>query len=760
MRVGAKDFFSVTSSRPDDNVLFKSIAMGAKNTTEQDPEGAFDLNDTSELRSFYEKKREYTCPSSVAELNAYARGKTGVGMPFGLPRLADDEHVTLMEWITYRKAQGPSAAAVEFLMKPTDPETILAWEKFLNSDSDGEKMAYVAKYLYEHWFNAHIHFDEMPGEFFRIVRSEAPPAIGIFRPSDREIETQLPTDHPGPKIFYYRFKKVDETITQKNHIPFRLSRATIESYQKLFFDSELPWNAGSQPSYETGDVFSNFKVIPETIRYRFMLENARYIVDSMVRAPVCVGASATFAIPDHFWAFFLKPESDPSSGGPVKLSPEGFKGLDLTVRNYTAAGQVEERFTNNYIYLAEYEKALRAGLAARGKRGLTIDDVWFGAPLRKGGVSQNKNAWLSITRHDNSSTVQYAPEGGMPQSYWLMSYANFERLYYNLVVNFKYWGSIKHKIGTWRSMSHERLDAEDMFLSMLPVQSRSDLRMMWSGGLELESELNYLGPLIRRLIKLRTGADSGSGAVSRYIDIYPLQSLAFGSPRQTAVTFSDGSLRDDLEMARNLRGKMMETGVTSERDRLNANAQGEPIYQTASVPNIQRFPEQMSFDAFESGLAQINIGQARGRFAAYIPAITVVRVKDAGGAFKVYSFVGNRGYKSHNISFLASNEPTGLVRDISRDTLSIYRGVIGDFPQLFLDIDLRQAGRFLNMVKDLNSVNNEAVFKEIVSAYAVRRNSAQFWPFVDWLHNYMANHPSNYGEGYIYAGILDLSNYL
>lgn len=759
-RLGAPGFFPVLNNKLSDNMLFQLVNAGKKNTTDADPAGAFNLAATQAQRRGYEESKTYDCPANASELASYLTKNPMGGMPLGLARLSDDEHQTLQTWVAEEGGTSINSQAMAELQRPSQPQVIRDWEAYLNHTAPmaGGKRSLVARYLYEHWFNAHIAFDEMPGEFYRIVRTTKTP--GPHPQEPEEIITQLPTDDPKVENFYYRFKKITDVIVQKNHIVFALNAAKIKSTQELFEPADVPWKVTKFPNYASADPFQNFKDIPGVLRHRFMLENAHYIADSMVRAPVCVGESATYAIADHFWVFFLKPEFDPSSGAQTKMSDEGFAGLNLDVVSWTAAGQIEDRFVRNYTYLNAYEKALRADLSRRGKPGLDLNDLWGGEPLRAGGPGKDRNAWLSITRHDTSTTVQYGIEGGFPQSLWVLNYANFERLYYNLVVNFKYWGGIKHKLGTWRSMSHERLDGEDLFLSLLPQNDRARVRDEWSGGLELGSDLDGLGPVISKLIEFHTGVNVAKKSITRYIDLYPLQSST-GTPRPGIKVA--GKERAEIEVTRLIRDKMVAGGVSAARDPLNARADGETIYWAGNVGQTKvDLTNINSFAAWENALAAVTADRGIKRFAAWLPATTYIRVQ-GGGETRMYTSLGNRGYKSHNIWALSSSKQGSPTRVPERDTVSIYRGIVGDHPEIFLDISLdggaNSATEFLKLVQGMQANNYRAVFDQIKAKYGIAQNSSKFWPFVDWLHSWMLVNDSDSGKGIVYAGVLDLSRY-
>jgi hypothetical protein len=732
-RKNAKTFHSVIGNNLNDSILYKFIQLGMKNTTAEDAKGAFDLESLRDYQHKLDKTAKFQCVASTNAFELFRQKHPMAGMPFGLPRLSYQEFATLQTWIS-EGANEPDSSILAELNAPSNPKVIHNWENFFNQQS--LKAQLLGRYLYEHLFTAHIHFDEMPGEFFVLVRSKTAPATNPNEsaPID-EIITELPTDTPQTPAFFYRLKKVTEVITQKNHIVWQVNQNTLKRLDKQFMQTK--WNVKDDeivlPDYSSSNPFQVFAQIPATIRHRFMLENSKYFVESMVRGAVCVGRGATYAIADHFWVFFLKPESDVSSAAPFyRLGKGAMEALALDTKSITLAMQIKTRFDNNKRYLEGYEKALRLDLAKqveaglRKVAGLGLDDIWDG-----GGT--NRNAWLTVIRHDASTTVHYGQEGGFPQSLWVMTYANFERLYYNLVVNFKYWGGLNHKLGTWRSMSHERLDGEDMFLSFLPEQARLTIREEYSGGLKLPAQM--ITGLIGNVL---TGKK-----IKRYIDLYPL--LNQGRP---ALTKLSGKDRADLEFARLVQKRMSKT-IRGHDDILNSRlSDNQNIYNPTRQPTVKIGPIKTIAD-WEKYVRMVTVDRGKGRYAPYLPSITYVRVGHKGH-YALYTLISNRGYLSHHSPL--SEE---LTRAPERDTISVYRGAIGDYPELFLDIELAKAQDFLQRVQNLNQNNYQEELRNLKEDYAIRRNSAAFWPFVDWLHEKLAQT----GEGYITSGILDLSKY-
>lgn len=141
------------------------------------PEGAI-LPDSFD----FSLTRDQQCPSS-SELADFSRNYPTWRMPDGLPKLEHSEYKTLQRWLE----QGAKMAPLPELRAEYN-EQVFLWEQFLNGDSLKQQL--VARYIYEHWFLAHLYFSGLPkGEHLRLVRSRTPPGqtidiIATRRPYD------------------------------------------------------------------------------------------------------------------------------------------------------------------------------------------------------------------------------------------------------------------------------------------------------------------------------------------------------------------------------------------------------------------------------------------------------------------------------------------------------------------------------------------------------------------------------------------------
>ncbi len=609
-------------------------------------------------------------------------------MPMGLPDIGDAELEALQSWIR-EGAQRPPREVEKKLATPMNPEVIQRWESFFNQDS--EKGQLVARYIYEHLFSHHLHFPEMPGEYYELVRSATAAPKPIV-----ELVTELPHDEPATgkatlDVPFYRLRKITSIIVQKSHITWELSEAKLARWTELFLD---PSYDVDMPGYGDDNPFSNFHDLPSKARAYFMIENAHQIVEAMVKADVCTGSGATYAIRDRFWVWFMDPEQDPSARDPklgnwtyLHLNPGGF---DLET---------------------SYQESFEEQLRDMHPNGLSMDAVW-------NGNGNNPNAWLTVLRHETSASVHYGAVNGRPETLWLLSYSNFERLYYNLVVNFRTWGALSHQASTWKYMSRIRTEGEDLWLSLLPEQYRQPMRDQWT---------HEFGSFFANTLQDWIEGD--------------LYSEGRGSQVQVG---SEDPMGDLIALGQDRIGETI-TGS----DQLNPGAYVDP---RADGP-AATLPEQVTtFGEFEQALSALS--GWRGPHAKAFPNITIVRATDGQGEVRVYTVINNRGYASHD---LLTGE--GRARSPEQDVLSTMRGVAGSYPELFIDVPLGASATAFT--KDMSEIESPedwttlmAKYGEAGGVHVIQRSDRAFWPFLDAVHDWHVQ------DQPVRSGILDVSNYI
>ena len=413
------------------------------------------------LMPLYTERYAHQCPVTPDALRTQLRQNPAAGMPFGLPSLDDADFRALRDWVA-SGSPGPTDAELRAAGTVTDPAAVIAWEEFFNAPDKRSQL--VARYIFDHVFLATIVLKESPGDYFKLVRSKTPPGDAATNPPApvEIIDAPLPYSDPyayaGVDRFYYRLRKMTAPIVQKNHFVWRLAQDDIGDLKALFLgpnwdepERDAPWGIGNP--------FLVYQAIPAEARYRFLLKNSELIVSGITYGPVCLGQTATFAVKDQFWVYFVDPKDDVSVLDP-KLGLETWNTF------------MDRSLLGNDTYEAAYGAALKK----LRPKGYTIDSIW-------NGDRKNPNAWLTVLRHESNVSVMKGRQGGIPRSQWLMSYSGFERIYYDTVANFEYWSGDIPKLETLVFFNYLRQEFEDNFLLLLPEDERQKIRDDWTQGI-------------------------------------------------------------------------------------------------------------------------------------------------------------------------------------------------------------------------------------------------------------------------------------
>jgi len=404
--------------------------------------------------------RDQQCPA-IEAFDGFAKAHPEWGMPYGLPALSKKEEQTLLGWL---EAGAPAAAAPP--IQPAALERIEQWEAFLNGPT--LKAQLMARYIFEHWFLAHLYFDDVPPrQFFELVRSKTPPGQAI-----QLIASRRPFDDPGVPKVYYRLRPVKGTLLAKTHMPYPLNAARMHKLQAWFLDK--PYAVTRLPSYApsvAANPFVAFDQIPVDSRYRLMLDEAQFTVMGFIKGPVCRGQVALNVVADHFWIGFLDPAREDAADNANYLG-KILKNVSLPIEQASNARLLKWRTYSRQQtdYLRAKSEFLNQTLV--GDKLPNLDMLW-------NGDGSNPNAALTVFRHFDSATVVQGLVGERPQTALIMGYPLLERIHYLLVAGFDVYGNVAHQLEARLYMDFLRMEGELNVLAMLPKDARNTVRDVW-----------------------------------------------------------------------------------------------------------------------------------------------------------------------------------------------------------------------------------------------------------------------------------------
>ncbi len=670
-------FFDINQSRKLEENIFYQV-LGVKKLEQKDI-------------PFLKVEESISCLDHSVKLKEVLDQSSDLQMPYALPPLTDLERHTIGSWL----ANG--ASSPEELKAPEITKAhVENWEKFFNQTTDKEKL--VSRYLYEHLFLAHIYFPEAPTSFFRLVRSNTKCSKGID-----EINTRRPNDNPQTKTFYYCLKFLDTTIVAKTHMPFELKSSVMDRIKLLFLKDKWEVSKIQEDTYShqaSENPFIAFKDIPVKSRYQFLLDNSHYMISTFIKGPVCNGTNAVNSIQEQFFTLFIKPESDnmvvskefEDKARELLILP-GVWGSDIKLKSSID-------LTEKIIKHREGYRKLRAAETTKNfPTGYSINDLW-------NGEGHNPNALLTIFRHNDNAAVLKGHHGDLSKTLFVLDYALFERLVYNLVVNFDVYGNVSHQMLTRIYMDLIRMEAEEIFLSFLPPETRVPIRDSWYKGFFTEAKMKHLFPYEDGVRPTQMKFKSNQYAKKEFVE---------------QVLFS-----------------YMTPVVRGSVDTLNVKNYTIPDKELISHP----------LNTTELILRNIVSDKAIGsnRYPNFFPENSYLIVNRENKIPEIYTLIKNREHE--NVSWILAES---LRLAPTEDTLTILRGYYSYYPNQFFVVNENNLLDFKNHILKSKNLNE---YKKLTKKYAISRVSDQFWPTYDLINSTMKK------EWPVDFGYLDLSRYL
>jgi len=624
--------------------------------------------------------RAQTC-TTLEDFDSFADKHPSWGMPYGMPNLTRAEYTTLVSWL----AQGaPPPVPAEPSMAAQEP--IAQWETLLNGPS--LKDALVSRYLYEHLFLAHLHLAGTPDrEFYRLVRSVTPPGQPI-----REIPTRRPYGDPGPDRFWYRLKLLDEAIVAKSHVPYELSPAKLARYKALFFDADF--TVSELPSYDletASNPFVVFRDIPPESRYRFLLDDARFFIMGFIKGPVCRGQIALNVIEDQFWVVFAAPDAPLPSNDPDFLGQvANYMQMPAKDTTFRLLAAYHKFYQGQKKYLDARMSALQQAEPRSLQQAMQL--IWDG-----GGT--NPNAALTIFRNFDSAAVEYGLKGDYPETAWIVTYPQLERIHYLLVAGFDVYGNVGHQLNTRLFMDFLRMEGEDHFLTLLPPPARQTEHARWYEGVRNRRKKYFQEPDGWMQQDLITGYRTDNPKLELY----------------RAIEDFLGPMAGPADYLNRCHGNCADPGAS---------------------------PAERQVDE-----AMRKIAAMRGGQLQVFPDVTFVRIERADADGLPYTLIYNKGY-ANITSFLEDAQAAN--RDTSQDTMTVLKGFSGAYPNFFFSVPAERVEDFVDRVRKVDSMD---AYNAVVALYGVRRTNHDFWALSDWMQaRYRQDAP-------IESGIFDLNRY-
>jgi hypothetical protein len=134
-----------------------------------------------------------------------------------------------------------------------------------------------------------------------------------------------------------------------------------------------------------------------------------------------------------------------------------------------------------------------------------------------------------------------------------------------------------------------------------------------------------------------------------------------------------------------------------------------------------------------------------GRPFSLMPDVAFVHVFDAAGTDSVYTIIHNDAYLNNTQLFQEDKRRLPV-----EDYLTIVKGFIGSYPNVFFQMPESQLDEFVSAIE---AVHNDEDYAQLVSTYGVRRRAPWFWKLSDDFYDYYRQHDP------VEAGLFDLNRY-
>jgi hypothetical protein len=133
-------------------------------------------------------------------------------------------------------------------------------------------------------------------------------------------------------------------------------------------------------------------------------------------------------------------------------------------------------------------------------------------------------------------------------------------------------------------------------------------------------------------------------------------------------------------------------------------------------------------------------------FIQFMPNLTFLRVSDPDGQEEfLYTLIRNEDHT--NVAFIVAEKRR---RDPDKDTMTVYEGLLGSYPNFIFNVPVTEIGQF---AESLNAVGTENDFRDLVDTYGIRRTHPEIWENLNWIVNKMREQQP------VESGLIDMNRY-
>jgi fatty acid cis/trans isomerase CTI len=153
------------------------------------------------------------------------------------------------------------------------------------------------------------------------------------------------------------------------------------------------------------------------------------------------------------------------------------------------------------------------------------------------------------------------------------------------------------------------------------------------------------------------------------------------------------------------------------------------------------------YELQQSGLSATSVAtlarldQVRGVAASIMPQVAIIKVNEHG----LLSLLSNSAYS--NLSSILDSQSNRLPEE---DTLTIATGVVGAYPNIFLQVNEVEIPE---LVAKIEGLRNEADYSALLDRFGIRRTDGRFWAVSDQVSADYRNSEA------LSHGVLDYSRY-